>query len=137
MPRASEADYLAVRFFDILHPARAAAATAETAAGAAEAPSAWDTRIAVVRRCDMSDHFDRDENAEPRLANEPRLKIDPNEAIEPIENAEPVDPIDRNDPFDPIDRNESLDHSDRLSDMVRFSHEPRRIHRDCVLHSYD
>ena len=83
----------------------------------------------------MSDHFDRDENAEPRLANEPRLKIDPNEAIEPIENAEPVDPIDRNDPFDPIDRNESFDHSDRLSDMLRFSHEPRQIHRDGLLHS--
>lgn len=77
----------------------------------------------------MSDHRDRDENAEPRLAKEPRLRIDPNEAIEPIENAEPIDPIERNEPFDPIDRNESCDHSDRLNDMVRFSHGPSENHR--------
>ena len=77
----------------------------------------------------MSDHLERDENAEPRLAKEPRLRTDPNEAIEPIENAEPIDPIERNEPFDPIDRNESCDHSDRLNDMVRFSHGPSEIHR--------
>ena len=75
----------------------------------------------------MSDHLERDENAEPRLAKEPRLRTDPNEAIEPIENAEPIDPIERNEPFDPIDRNESCDHSDRLNDMVRFSHGPSEI----------
>lgn len=102
-------------------PATAAPATARAMSGGAAAPSVCAPWIAWLDRCDISDHFDSAENADPRLANDPWLKIEAKDAIEPIENADPTEPIDRTEPFEPIDRNESSDHSDHLWDMGRFS----------------
>lgn len=68
----------------------------------------------------MSDHADCEENADPRLAKEPMLRIEPKELIDPIEHAEPTEPTDRNDPFEPIDKNESWDHKDHERAMAKF-----------------
>jgi hypothetical protein len=62
---------------------------------------------------DMSDHHDREDNAEPTEAAEPIDRIEAMEPALPIDRTEPTLAMDRIEPFDPIDRKELSDQSDQ------------------------
>jgi hypothetical protein len=65
-------------------------------------------------RCDANDQRDREQSAEPMLANDPNEQIEQALPTEPIESTEPTEPIDRIEPFEPMDRIECSERIDHL-----------------------
>jgi len=63
--------------------------------------------------CDMMDHFDCDESADPIDIDDPTESIDANEPMLPTDANEPTLPIDNIEPADAIDSVEFRDHSDQ------------------------
>ena len=64
-------------------------------------------------RCDMSDHRERDESAQPAEANDPTEKSEHALPIDPIESTGPTDPIESTEPFEAIERNELSERIDQ------------------------
>jgi len=64
-------------------------------------------------RFDISDHHDRDDNAEPTEAADPIERMDAIEPTLPIDRTEPTLPIDRIEPFDPMESREFSDQTDQ------------------------
>ena len=75
--------------------------------------------------CDINDHRESDDNAEPIDANDPIESIERNDPAEPTERTDPTEPIDRTDPTEPIDRIESSDHNDQRDRGLVISHHRR------------
>ncbi len=68
---------------------------------------------------DNSDHLDRPDSAEPRLAKDPEEITEANDPTEPIDRIDPTLPMDRIEYAEPMDRIEPSDRMDRIDRRER------------------